>query len=82
MRTGGALTSSLVAEYAHRHRVKPGLTGWAQVNGSRGPLHTPEAARERIRYDVEYISRASLWFDFWIMLRTGPALLGDKINVR
>lgn len=82
MRTGGALTSSLVAEYAHRHRVKPGLTGWAQVNGSRGPLHSPEAARERIRYDVEYISRASLWFDFWIMLRTGPALLGDKINVR
>ncbi|MEE2525097.1 exopolysaccharide biosynthesis polyprenyl glycosylphosphotransferase [Hyphobacterium sp. HN65] len=82
MKTGGTLTSSLVAEYAHRHRVKPGLTGWAQVNGSRGPLHTPEAARERIRYDVEYITRASLWFDFWIMLRTGPALLGDKINIR
>ncbi|WP_421786394.1 exopolysaccharide biosynthesis polyprenyl glycosylphosphotransferase [Hyphobacterium sp.] len=82
MRTGGALTSSLVAEYAHRHRVKPGLTGWAQVNRSRGPLHTPEAARERIRYDVEYIARASLLFDVWIMLRTGPALLGDKINIR
>lgn len=82
MRTGAALTSSLVAEYAHRHRAKPGLTGWAQVNGSRGPLHTPEAARERIRFDVEYISRASLWFDLWIMLRTGPALLGDNVNVR
>jgi Undecaprenyl-phosphate glucose phosphotransferase len=82
MKTGAALTSSLVGEYAHRHRVKPGLTGWAQVNGSRGPLHSPEAARERIRYDVEYISKASLWFDLWIMLKTGPALLGDKINVR
>ena len=82
MKTGAALTSSLVAEYAHRHRVKPGLTGWAQVNGSRGPLHSPEAARERIRFDVEYIARASLWFDLWIMLKTGPALLGDKINVR
>ncbi|GJL98320.1 MAG: (Fe-S)-cluster assembly protein [Hyphobacterium sp.] len=82
MKTGAALTSSLVGEYAHRHRVKPGLTGWAQVNGSRGPLHSPEAARERIRYDVEYITKASLWFDLWIMLRTGPALLGDKINVR
>jgi len=82
MTTGAAPTSSLVAEYAHRHRVKPGLTGWAQVNGSRGPLHTPEAARERIRYDVEYIARASLWFDLWIMLRTLPALLGDKINIR
>jgi lipopolysaccharide/colanic/teichoic acid biosynthesis glycosyltransferase len=31
----------LVAEYAHRHRIKPGMTGWAAVNGSRGPLHTP-----------------------------------------
>ncbi|WP_421791867.1 exopolysaccharide biosynthesis polyprenyl glycosylphosphotransferase [Hyphobacterium sp.] len=82
MRTGAALTSSLVGEYAHRHRVKPGLTGWAQVNGSRGPLHTPESARERIRYDVEYIARASLWFDLWIMLRTGPALLGDSTNIR
>ncbi|QNL18872.1 exopolysaccharide biosynthesis polyprenyl glycosylphosphotransferase [Hyphobacterium sp. CCMP332] len=82
MKTGAALTSSLVGEYAHRHRVKPGLTGWAQVNGSRGPLHSPESARERIRYDVEYISKASLWFDLWIMLKTGPALLGDKINVR
>jgi Undecaprenyl-phosphate glucose phosphotransferase len=82
MKTGGTETSKLVAEYAHRHRVKPGITGWAQVNGSRGPLHTPEAARERIRWDVDYISRAGFWFDFWIMLRTLPALLGDKINIR
>ena len=82
MKTGAAPTASLVAEYAHRHRVKPGLTGWAQVNGSRGPLHSPEAARERVKYDVAYIARASLWFDVWIMLRTLPALLGDKINIR
>lgn len=82
MKTGATLTSNLVAEYAHRHRVKPGLTGWAQVNGSRGPLHTPEAARERVQLDVAYIARASLWFDLWIMLRTLPALLGDKINIR
>lgn len=82
MKTGAAPTSSLVAEYAHRHRVKPGLTGWAQVNGSRGPLHSPEAARERVKLDVAYIARASLLFDLWIMLRTLPALLGDKINIR
>jgi Undecaprenyl-phosphate glucose phosphotransferase len=82
MKTGGTETSKLVAEYAHRHRVKPGITGWAQINGSRGPLHTPEAARERIRWDVDYIARAGFWFDFWIMLRTLPALLGDKINIR
>ena len=82
MRTGGTETSKLVAEYAHRHRVKPGITGWAQVNGSRGPLHSPEAARERIRWDLDYIARSSVWFDLWIMLRTLPALLGDKINIR
>ena len=82
MRTGGTETSKLVAEYAHRHRVKPGITGWAQINGSRGPLHSPEAARERVRLDVEYIARANFWFDLWIMLRTLPALLGDKVNIR
>lgn len=82
MKTGGTKTSNLVSEYAHRHRVKPGITGWAQVNGSRGPLHTPEAARERIRWDLEYVARSNVWFDFWIMLRTLPALLGDKINIR
>ncbi|WP_300545179.1 exopolysaccharide biosynthesis polyprenyl glycosylphosphotransferase [Maricaulis sp.] len=82
MRTGGKETSKLVAEYAHRHRVKPGITGWAQINGSRGPLHSPEAARERVRWDLDYIARASLWFDLWIMARTLPALLGDKINIR
>ncbi len=82
MRTGGTETSSLVAEYAHRHRVKPGITGWAQINGSRGPLHSPEAARERIALDVAYIDKANFWFDLWIMLRTLPALLGDKTNIR
>ncbi len=82
MRTGGTQTSKLVAEYAHRHRVKPGLTGWAQVNGSRGPLHSPEAARDRVRLDVDYIARASFWFDLWIMMRTLPALLGDTQNIR
>ena len=82
MRTGGTETSKLVAEYAHRHRVKPGITGWAQVNGSRGPLHSPEAARDRIRWDLDYIARANFWFDLWIMMRTLPALLGDKINIR
>lgn len=82
MRTGGTETAKLVAEYAHRHRVKPGLTGWAQINGSRGPLHSPEAARTRVKLDLEYIARASLWFDLWIMIRTLPALLGDRVNVR
>lgn len=82
MRTGDVESHLLVAEYAHRHRMKPGMTGWAQINGSRGPLHTPEEVRERIRYDLDYVDRASFWFDLWIILKTAPALLGDKDNIR
>ena len=42
MKTGEVESATLVAEYAHRHRIKPGMTGWAAVNGSRGPLHDSE----------------------------------------
>ncbi len=82
MRTGNVESWKLVAHYAHRHRVKPGITGWAQIHGSRGPLNTPEQVRERIRLDLEYIRRASFWLDVQIMLKTVPCLLGDKAAVR
>ncbi|MEO1029196.1 MAG: exopolysaccharide biosynthesis polyprenyl glycosylphosphotransferase [Pseudomonadota bacterium] len=73
---------AIVREYAHRHRVKPGITGWAQINGSRGPVPTKELVRERVRLDMEYINRASFWFDLYIMLMTAPVLLGDRQNQR
>jgi lipopolysaccharide/colanic/teichoic acid biosynthesis glycosyltransferase len=57
--------------------VKPGITGWAQVNGSRGPIETPAAVRRRVRYDLEYVAKSSLWFDLRILMRTAPVLLGD-----
>ena len=82
MKTGDVYTASIVSEYAHRHRIKPGLTGWAQINGSRGPIDRAEDVRERIRYDMEYVARASFWFDLWIMIRTVPALLGDELRTR
>ncbi len=82
MRTGNIESWKLVAHYAHRHRVKPGLTGWAQINGSRGPLDNAEQVRERVRLDIEYIQRASFWFDLMIMLKTGPCLLGDSEAIR
>ncbi|HVY86163.1 MAG TPA: exopolysaccharide biosynthesis polyprenyl glycosylphosphotransferase [Caulobacterales bacterium] len=72
----------IVAEYAHRHRVKPGITGWAQINGSRGPIETPAAVRERVRLDLDYVSRASFLLDLWILARTAPALLGDAKATR
>ena len=68
----------LVSDYAHRHRVKPGITGWAQINGSRGPVHTAEEVRERVRLDMEYVNRSSLLFDLYVMLMTAPCLLGDS----
>ena len=78
MRTGRTETHRLVAEYAHRHRLKPGITGWAQINDSRGPIHTAEEVRRRVALDVEYIERQSLWLDLYIVLMTVPRLLGDR----
>jgi Undecaprenyl-phosphate glucose phosphotransferase len=82
MKTGQVESARLVAEYAHRHRMKPGMTGWAAIKGSRGPLHTAAEVRTRVRLDVEYIERQSLWLDLWIMLVTVPVLLGDRAAQR
>jgi len=82
MMTGEAEASKLVAHYAHRHRIKPGITGWAQINGSRGPVHTSEEVHARVALDVEYIERRTLWLDLYIVLMTIPRLLGDKAAIR
>jgi Undecaprenyl-phosphate glucose phosphotransferase len=82
MLTNGAEASKLVETYAHRHRMKPGLTGWAAVNGSRGPVDTPEAVRRRVSLDLEYVERQSVWLDLAIMARTLPCVLGDTQAVR
>ena len=82
MLTGGAEASKLVESYAHRHRMKPGLTGWAAVNGSRGPVDTADAVRRRVSLDLEYVERQSVWLDLSIMVRTLPCVLGDSAVVR
>jgi len=82
MRTAGKDSMELVAEYAHRHAVKPGMTGWAQINGSRGPLHDGDDVARRVELDVEYIERSNAFFDLYIMLKTLPVLLGDSENIR
>ena len=82
MLTNGAEASKLVESYAHRHRMKPGLTGWAAVNGSRGPVDTAEAVRRRVSLDLEYVERQSVWLDLSIMARTLPCVLGDSAVVR
>ncbi|HEY4106501.1 MAG TPA: exopolysaccharide biosynthesis polyprenyl glycosylphosphotransferase [Polyangiaceae bacterium] len=59
-----------ILEYMLRHKVKPGITGWAQVNGWRGETDTLEKMVQRVAHDIEYIRRFSLWFDVEIVFRT------------
>jgi Undecaprenyl-phosphate glucose phosphotransferase len=82
MKTGEVESARLVADYAHRCRVKPGITGWAQIHGSRGPVHTVAEVEQRVRYDIDYIQRQSLLLDLWIVLRTVPCFLGDSLRTR
>lgn len=60
----------LVGDYAFRHHVKPGLTGWAQCNGSRGATPTAEDIARRVELDLWYISNWSLWLDVTIFIKT------------
>jgi putative colanic acid biosysnthesis UDP-glucose lipid carrier transferase len=62
--------STLLDHYASRHRVKPGLTGWAQVNGFRGEITDPGQMHKRVDYDIEYIDNWSIWFDLKILVLT------------
>jgi Undecaprenyl-phosphate glucose phosphotransferase len=82
MMTGDVESARLVAEYAHRHRMKPGMTGWAAIHGSRGPVATADSVKRRVALDVEYIDRQSFWLDLYIMAVTIPCLLGDTETVR
>jgi Undecaprenyl-phosphate glucose phosphotransferase len=82
MKTGNIESARLVAEYAHRHRMKPGMTGWAAIKGSRGPVETPESVRQRVALDIEYIERQSFWLDLYIMLMTLPCLLTERQGTR
>jgi len=60
----------LIANYAFRHHVKPGLTGWAQVNGYRGETRQIEQMKQRVEHDLWYINKWSPWLDLKIVLRT------------
>ncbi|PSC03127.1 undecaprenyl-phosphate glucose phosphotransferase [Alsobacter soli] len=72
------LYDAMIANYAKRWHVKPGLTGWAQVNGSRGETPTVESMEARVRYDLWYIDNWSLWLDLRILLRTGREVLRSQ----
>jgi Undecaprenyl-phosphate glucose phosphotransferase len=59
-----------ISLYARRHNVKPGITGWAQINGFRGVTDTEDKMRNRVEYDLFYIDNWSLWLDLKIIART------------
>lgn len=59
-----------IQRYVARYRVKPGITGWAQINGSRGPVESVEKAERRLALDLYYIENWSIWLDLRIMLLT------------
>ena len=68
----------IVAEYAQRHRVKPGITGWAQIQGARGATASLDQLRRRVEYDLYYIENWSIWLDLRILLRTPLCLTGEN----
>jgi Undecaprenyl-phosphate glucose phosphotransferase len=69
-RMKGRLFDDIVNGYPARHRVKPGMTGWAQVNGWRGETDTLEKIEKRVEYDLYYIDNWSVRFDLMIILKT------------
>jgi Undecaprenyl-phosphate glucose phosphotransferase len=77
-RAGGRLFSDVVASYAARHKVKPGITGWAQVCGWRGETDTEEKLIKRLEHDLYYIENWAIWFDFYILFRTIGSILVPK----
>jgi lipopolysaccharide/colanic/teichoic acid biosynthesis glycosyltransferase len=70
-----ALYEQVVDGYFARHRVKPGITGWAQINGWRGETDTKEKIEQRVLHDLDYIDQWSLAFDLYILAKTPLALL-------
>jgi exopolysaccharide biosynthesis polyprenyl glycosylphosphotransferase len=80
-RAGGNLFADVVPNYNERHCVRPGITGWAQVNGWRGETRTPEDIQMRVRYDMDYIRDWSLLFDFRILLLTLVRMFNDDTAV-
>lgn len=78
MRVGNSYYHDAVSGYAARHRVKPGITGLAQVRGLRGEIDSLERARKRVEYDIYYIEHWSPIFDLRIILETIFKIIWDR----
>ena len=67
----------LIDGYMLRHKVRPGITGWAQINGYRGETADVEMMKKRVEYDLDYLKHWSLALDLWIILRTALVVVHD-----
>jgi lipopolysaccharide/colanic/teichoic acid biosynthesis glycosyltransferase len=74
------LYDEAVDGYFARHRVKPGITGWAQINGWRGETDTQEKILRRVEHDLYYIENWSVLFDLYILAMTPVALATKREN--
>ncbi len=77
-KAGNMLYAQAVPGYHRRHRVLPGISGWAQVNGWRGETITAHQIEQRVRHDLDYIARQSLWFDLRILVLTVVCVVRHK----
>lgn len=68
----------LIDGYMLRHKVRPGITGWAQINGCRGETATLEMMKARIEYDLDYLKHWSISLDLWILFKTAWVVLGGR----
>ena len=68
----------VIRSYMVRHKVRPGITGWAQVNGCRGETESVDKMEKRVYYDLEYLRKWSLRFDIYIMLKTVWVIFSRK----
>ena len=75
------LYDDVVDGYFARHRVKPGITGWAQINGWRGETDTHEKIQRRVEHDLYYIENWSVLFDLYILLLTPFRLLRRRTPI-
>ena len=78
MMVGDRFYHEAVRGYAGRHRVRPGITGYAQVKGLRGEVRTIERAKRRVELDKHYVDNWSFWLDIWILVATARAVLFDR----
>ena len=78
MRVGDHYYQDAVRGYAGRHRVRPGITGLAQVRGLRGEIRTVDRAKRRVELDKQYIDNWSLLLDIRILMATFRAVLFDR----